>query len=94
MRNAALRNRDQVTRLIGQRTEFRAGHLRTSKGWDGTLGRLDSQYVNLGLRSATYVVWSYGTPIAWLIGDSWVIPQESYSQSTSRHQQIVRRATS
>lgn len=47
-----------------------------------------------------YIVWSYGTPVAWcrrttLAGgynpDSWVIPDVKYSVTTSRHQNIVRR---
>lgn len=30
--------------------------------------------------------YSYGTPIAWLDGDTWVIPDVSYSITTSHHQ--------
>lgn len=40
-----------------------------------------------------YVVWSYGTPIAWHRTDTgWTIPDVRYSATTSRHQGEVRRA--
>jgi hypothetical protein len=40
-----------------------------------------------------YSVWSYETPIAWLVeGEGWVIPPVKYSMSTGRHQGYVRRA--
>lgn len=44
----------------------------------------------------TYVVYSYGTPIAWVAnrngGKVAVIPLVRYSSSTSRHQNIARSA--
>lgn len=48
-------------------------------------GNLGSEYV--------YVVWSYGTPIAWrlpMVG--WTVPDVRYSATTSKHQRIVRDA--
>jgi len=40
-----------------------------------------------------YVVKSYSTPIAWRLDDgTWVVPEEKYSATTSRHQSRVRRA--
>jgi hypothetical protein len=40
-----------------------------------------------------YSVWSYATPIAWLVdGEGWIIPPVKYSRSTGRHQGYVRRA--
>lgn len=44
-----------------------------------------------------YVVWSYGTPIAWHCKDDegkdiWTIPDERYSATTTRHQGMVRTA--
>lgn len=42
-----------------------------------------------------YVVRSYYTPIAWFTVDrGWIVPQDKYSVTTSRHQGIVRRAIS
>src|SRR5687768_6782689 len=49
-------------------------------------GRLDPKwYPSIG--RADYVVWSYGTPIAWRIpGEGWTVPDDSYSVTTSRQQ--------
>lgn len=42
---------------------------------------------------ATYVVFSYGTPIAWgMAGRDLDIPDVKYSATSSRHQSLVRRA--
>lgn len=41
--------------------------------------------------SPTYVVYSYGTPIAWVAEDGRVvIPDESYSTTTTRQQNLCR----
>lgn len=41
-----------------------------------------------------YVVYSYGTPIAWRddAREHWVIPDVKYSRTTSKHQTIVKGA--
>lgn len=41
-----------------------------------------------------YVVYSYGTPIAWRddAREEWIIPDVKYSSTTSRHQNIVKGA--
>lgn len=41
-----------------------------------------------------YVVYSYGPhfPIAAVSGDEWLVNEDKYSRSTSKHQTIVRRA--
>ncbi len=56
-------------------------------------GRLDS---HLALQLATefpdYIVYSYGTPIAWHGKFGWTIPNVKYSVTTSKHQGYVRRA--
>lgn len=41
-----------------------------------------------------YVVYSYGTPIAWHDDalNEWVIPDVKYSSTTSRHQNVVKGA--
>lgn len=41
-----------------------------------------------------YIVYSYGTPIAWHVGprNEWVVPNQKYSVTTSKHQSIVRSA--
>ena len=42
-----------------------------------------------------YVVYSYGTPIAWhvLSSDEWQLVDQKFSPTTSKHQSVVRRAT-
>ena len=43
-----------------------------------------------------YIVFSYGTPIAYRAQDSgeWVVPDAKYSVTTSKHQSVVRYAVS
>lgn len=41
---------------------------------------------------AEYYIYSYRTPIAWFKAGMWVIPDCSYSPTTSRHQNIARAA--
>ena len=58
-------------------------------------GRLPREYVNEihGSDGVDYVVWSYGTPIAWHDTiKGWTVPAVKYSATTSRHQSIVRYA--
>lgn len=40
-----------------------------------------------------YIVFSYGTPIAWYHGGEWNLATAKFSVTTSKHQSIVRRAT-
>ena len=40
-----------------------------------------------------YVVFSYGTPIAWHHGGEWGLVSAKFSVTTSKHQSVVRRAT-
>jgi hypothetical protein len=56
-------------------------------------GRLPSDVVSqLQLDEPDYIVYSYGTPIAWHGKFGWSLPAIKYSQTTSRHQSIVRSA--
>lgn len=55
-------------------------------------GRLDPKW-HPSVGRADYVVWSYGTPIAWRIpGEGWVIPEDTYSVTTSKQQGKIRAA--
>jgi hypothetical protein len=57
-------------------------------------GRLVTEY-HPSVCTATYVVYSYGTPIAWrLRDDGWHVPAERYSVTTSKQQGRVRAALS
>lgn len=42
----------------------------------------------------SYIIYSYGTPIAWWSTAGWFIPEYKYSVTTSKHQNYVRRAIS
>lgn len=57
------------------------------------MGRLPEVYQD-ALRSdrPEYIVYSYGTPIAWFGNKGWFIPACKYSVTTSKHQNYVRRA--
>jgi len=59
----------------------------------GTLGRLPAEY-HASACAADYVVYSYATPIAWHGPDGWVMPNESYSVTTSKQQGRIRTALS
>lgn len=39
-----------------------------------------------------YVIYSYGTPIAWRAWGMWKVPDEKYSVTTSKHQGRIRTA--
>jgi hypothetical protein len=52
-------------------------------------GQLPHEYRS-SVERATYVVYSYRTPIAWFVDDEWVVPDVRYSNTTSNHQGIAR----
>jgi hypothetical protein len=65
-------------------------HRDTIGSW--SVGRLHYAY-HATLRKADYVVYSYDTPIAWHVPDvGWAMPDESYSKTTTRHQNKIRTA--
>lgn len=59
-------------------------------GRDGyQTGRLPRRLANIMRERAdsiVQVIYSYGTPIAWLDAGAWIIPDVSYSVTTARHQ--------
>lgn len=67
-----------------------------SIGWLN--GRADAATLRESARRAMYTVWSYDTPIGWVIdkpeGFEYVIPTEVHSNTTSAHQGILRVAWS
>lgn len=60
--------------------------------FNGTGRMQDKAYQDyLSAENVTYTVLSYGTPIAWVIdNDTVVIPQDSYSVTTTNHQNLCR----
>ena len=56
-----------------------------------SIGMLPADYLD-ELKGVEYIVYSYGTPIAWFKNGEWTIPALKYSVTTSKHQNYVRRA--
>ena len=62
------------------------------KGPAACTGSLPVEYHD-ELAFATYVVYSYDTPIGWVTRDGrYVVPAQRYSQTTGKHQSILSRA--
>ena len=56
-------------------------------------GRMpDSDAAQLRAARIDYVVYSYGTPIAYRANGEWVTPDAKYSVTTSKHQGTIRYA--
>ena len=60
-------------------------------------GRLNAEeYAKLVDASANrkfvYVVYSYGTPIAWRTNEAWYVVEQKFTVTTSKHQNYTRRA--
>ena len=81
---------------IADRNLFKGSNLQGVAWLQGT-GYLPADYRDELLTEwdgglVDYVVYSYGTPIAWHnIREGWNIPPVKYSRTTSRHQSTVRR---
>lgn len=79
---------------------FKIGNVSGSCDFNG-YGRLPAEYA-AELQEANregrlkYVLYSYGTPMAWLVegpnGEVWAQPQVKYSVSTSGHQSVFASA--
>jgi hypothetical protein len=95
----ALNQRDAI-HYIATNGQFTASALSGSsfKQYTPDSGRLNAEEFAL-LKQATqgtewvYVVFSYGTPIAWRIdGADWYTVEQKFSVTTSKHQNLTRRA--
>jgi hypothetical protein len=94
----ALNQRDAV-HYIATRQQFKASALSGSsfKQYVPDSGRLNPEEFAL-LKQATtggewvYVVFSYGTPIAWNTPEGWYVVAQKFSVTTSKHSNYVRRA--
>jgi len=96
MATITTRHYTQVALKLRFLTPFRThGALRGDTFAYGT-GRLPADWRNtFTARNGVidYVIYSYQTPIAWHDKESgWIVPDESYSVTTSRHQGTVRAA--
>lgn len=67
-----------------------SGSLRGEPGRATFTGYLPAEHRD-AVRAATYVVYSYSTPIAWRnAAGQWTCPEVRYSATTSKHQGVVR----
>jgi hypothetical protein len=89
-----LNQRDAI-HYIATRQEFKASALSGSRYSLGG-GRLQGKELatfEADVNAVDYVVYSYGTPIAWhTLNFGWYIVEQKFSVTTSKHSNYVRRA--
>ena len=92
-----LLNQKQALVAIAGREDFIASSLRGQSGRSNTYGRLDPEEIaeyEKARDTMDYVVISYSTPVAWHSSLGWYAVKRKFSNTTSRHQGIIRRAIS
>lgn len=93
-------NLDNTLNAIATGQDFTAGNLyarNDTPGYFGSLGMLPRDWIDVLERDKPrYIVFSYGTPIAWLATRGgrkvMIVPAVKYSVTTTNHQGVVRRA--
>ena len=89
-------NQRDAEHYIETRQEFTASALsgsRYSQGAGRLNGEEDYRFYS-SVNAMDYIVYSYGTPIAWHTAQGWYIVEQKFSQTTSKHQNAVKRAVS
>jgi hypothetical protein len=92
-------NQRDAEHYIATRQEFTASALKgvnvNERGILGGFGRLNAeefaQFKQVET-SVDYLVMSYDTPIAWHTAEGWYVVAQKFSVTTSKHQNLVRRA--
>ena len=91
-------NQRDAIHFITTRGEFKASALSGKiEEYAPHSGRLDNDEIPKLIEAFkhfnVYVVYSYGTPIAWHTeADGWYVVAQKFSVTTSKHQNYVRRA--
>lgn len=91
-------NQRDAIHYIATRQEFQASALSGRfERFTPQSGRLDPEEQAVlakwaGGIGGLYVVYSYGTPIAWRGLEGWYVVSQKFSQTTSKHQNLTRRA--
>lgn len=93
-------NQRDAEHYIETRQEFTASALSgvnvNLSGLNGAYGRLNAEEFARFKQDETriqYAVYSYGTPIAWHTeAQGWYIVEQKFSMTTSKHQNLVRKA--
>ncbi len=92
-----------IHQLVKERKPFLLGNIRAEVVNQDELprsfGRLSINNINqlksdISHHIATYVVYSYNTPIAWTTETSWFMSGEKYSKTTNHHQSVIAAAIS
>jgi hypothetical protein len=89
-------NQRDAEHYIATRQEFKASAL-TGSTYSLGAGRLNGEEdyrFYSSVNAMDYIVYSYGTPIAWHTAQGWYIVSQKFSVTTSKHQNAVRRAIS
>jgi hypothetical protein len=91
-------NQRDAIHYIATRQEFQASALSGRfERFTPQSGRLDPEEQAIMAKWAggiggLYVVYSYGTPICWASLEGWYVVSQKFSQTTSKHQNLTRRA--
>ena len=93
------RNASAIARAIRQGEDFTTsgalrGESRPAFIGTGRMSDAEAKQLRLvdSLMGIDYVVYSYGTPIAYRASGEWAIPDAKYSVTTSKHQSTIRYA--
>lgn len=89
--NSSMAARNRAAYCVAERKPFSnsSGTLWGAPGGAVMFGRLPS-VDRRAAETASYVIYSYGTPIAWVNDrDWWYAPETRYSPTTSKHQTIT-----
>jgi hypothetical protein len=90
-------NQRDAEHYISNRQEFTASALegRVYNAGHGKLDPEETARYDEDLNKTHFWVYSYSTPIAWFHSEKgWYIVGQKFSQTTSKHQNAVRRAVS
>jgi hypothetical protein len=92
-------NQKDAIHYIATRQEFKASALSGEfKTYTPSTGRLDSEEsaklaLDFSRALDAYVVFSYGTPVAWFTAvGGWYVVSQKFSVTTSKHQTYTKRA--
>lgn len=89
------RNASTIAHAIRQGEDFTTSGALRGEAFPifiGTGRMPDSDAAKLRTARIDYVVYSYGTPIAYRANGEWVTPDAKYSVTTSKHQGTIRYA--
>lgn len=93
-------DRDNLNKALSEHKAFTTGGALRGEEWDRAvvtfhdLGEMPTEWRNTfmidHMCGISYVVWSYGTPIAWVRKNGQIVkPDVTYSLTTSKHQGIL-----